>query len=240
MKNHGTAVVCLLAFVTVSALSWVYQQERGASCTAGSGGNEKTAPVYRVRTDEKKVGLSFEAAWDCQGLEEILAVLTEKEAGATFFVTGEWMEKYPEQLLDLQEAGMELANGGPGLRDMTGLSVGECQNGIQETEKTAKKLGAGLLRLFRPPLGVFDETLLMTADAMGYSTILWTRDSMDWKNYEAEAIFQAAGGSEKGDILRFRLGGKYTAQGLELLLDRMEREEYAAVSVSDLLHGDSR
>ena len=50
----------------------------------------------------------------------------------------------------------------------------------------------------------------------------------------------AAGGSEKGDILRFRLGGKYTAQGLELLLDRMEREEYAAVSVSDLLHGDSR
>ena len=133
-------MVCLLAFVTVSALSWVYQQERGASCTAGSGRNEKPAPVYRVRTDEKKVGLSFEAAWDCQGLEEILAVLTEKEAGATFFVTGEWMEKYPEQLLNLQEAGMELANGGPGLRDMTGISVGECQNGIQETEKQLSEM----------------------------------------------------------------------------------------------------
>ncbi len=237
MKKNGTAAVLLLAFVMISALSWVYQQERGVYSVSGNGRKEKTEPVYRVQTDEKKVGLSFEAAWGCQGLEEILAVLAEKEAGATFFATGEWMEEYPEQAASILEAGMELGNGGPGLEEMEGLSVKECQRGIRETEEAAEGLGAGDLRLFRPPLGGFDENLLKTAAAMGYTTVLWSADSMDWKNYGAEAIFQAAGGGgqpERGAILRFRVGNKYTPQGLELVLDWLETEGFAAVSISEL------
>ena len=237
MKKNGTAAVMILAFVMISSLSWVYQQERGISGVAGSGKNEEFSPVYRVRTDEKKVGLSFEAAWGCQGLEEILTVLAEKKAGATFFVTGEWMETYPEQAASLLEAGMELGNGGPGLEEMEGLSLEECQRGLRETEERAESLGAGELRLFRPPLGGFDGNLLKTAAAMGYTTVLWSADTIDWKNYGAEAIFQAAGGGrmESGSILRFRVGSKYTPQGLEMILDRMEEEGYAAVSVSGLL-----
>ena len=72
---------------------------------------------------------------------------------------------------------------------------------------------------------------------MGYTTVLWSADSMDWKNYGAEAIFQAAGGGgqpERGAILRFRVGNKYTPQGLELVLDWLETEGFAAVSISEL------
>lgn len=238
MKKHGTAVVCLLAFVMISALSWVYQQDRGALGVSGNVSDEKTAPVYRVQTEEKKVGLTFDAAWGCQGLEEILAVLAEKEAGATFFLTGKWMENYPEQVSMLTETGMELANGGSELEEMNGLSVAECQRRIRATEETADSLGAEQLCLFRPPLGTFDENLLNTADAMGYTTVIWSADSMDWKNYGAEAILQAAGGSsypEGGAILRFRVGTKHTAQGLKLILDWLEKEGYRGVSVSDLM-----
>ena len=243
MKKNGTAAVILLAFVMVSSLSWVYQQERGVSDAAGNGKNEDFAPVYRVQTDEKKVGLSFEAAWGCQGLEEILTVLAEKKAGATFFVTGEWMEKYPEQTTSILEAGMELANGGQGLSEMTGLSLRECRRGIRETEETAERLGAGPLRIFRPPLGKSDETLLKTAKAMGYTVVCWTTDTMDWKNYGAEAILQAVGGDgkpESGTVFRFRVGGKYTDRGLALILDWLFEEKFEAVPVSQLLDGTEK
>ena len=106
------------------------------------------------------------------------------------------MEEYPEQAASILEAGMELGNGGPGLEEMEGFSVKEFQRGIRETEEAAEGLGAGNLRLFRPPLGGFDENLLKTAAAMGYTTVLWSADSMDWKNYGAEAIFQAAGAAD--------------------------------------------
>lgn len=238
MKKHGTAAVCLLAFVMVSILSWVYQQDRGVTGTSGNVGNEKIVPVYRVQTEEKKVGLSFEAAWSCRGLEEILADLAEKEAGATFFVTAEWMDSYPEQTSALVQAGMELGNGGVGPEEMDGLTLSECQSRIRAVGESVANLGAGPLCLFRPPLGAFDENLLKTADAMGYTTVLWSVDSMDWKNYGAEAMLQAAGGSghpESGDILRFRVGSKYTEQGLKLILEWFEKESYKAVSVSELM-----
>lgn len=238
MKKHGTAAVCLLAFAMVSALSWVYQQDRGVSGVSGTVSDNRTAPVYRVQTEEKKVGLSFDAAWGCQGLEEILAVLAEKEAGATFFVTGKWIKEYPDQISTLVETGMELANAGSDLEELDDLSVAACQKRIRAAEEAAGSLGIKQMDLFRPPSGTYDENLLNTAAAMGYTTVFWSVDCMDWKNYGAEAMLQEAAGSglpEGGTIFRFRVGSKYTGQGLKLILDWLEKEGYHGVSVSDLM-----
>ncbi|MGI6601069.1 MAG: polysaccharide deacetylase family protein [Dethiobacteria bacterium] len=60
------------------------------------GQGERLVPIYYVETDEKKVAFSFDASWGAERTEKILEVLEENEIKTTFFLTGFWVESYPE------------------------------------------------------------------------------------------------------------------------------------------------
>lgn len=79
-------------------------------------------PVYCVNTDEPVVALTFDSAWGTEDLDEILAVLKKHNAPATFFVTGQWAEKYPEAIISIDSAGHEIANHGNSHKHMPQIS----------------------------------------------------------------------------------------------------------------------
>ena len=65
------------------------------SQTVYFGYTARLVPIYSVSTKEKKVALSFDAAWGCANTEELLNILDRYEARTTFFLVGFWAEKYP-------------------------------------------------------------------------------------------------------------------------------------------------
>ena len=68
-------------------------------CSVGVLANSsRKLPIYCVETDAKKVALSFDAAWGNDDTEELIDILKEYDAKATFFVVGAWVEKYPESV----------------------------------------------------------------------------------------------------------------------------------------------
>ena len=72
--------------------------------------SDRKLPIYCVETDKKQVAISFDAAWGNDDTEQLIKILKEYDAVATFFVVGAWVDKYPESVKQLSDAGHQIHN----------------------------------------------------------------------------------------------------------------------------------
>ena len=68
----------------------------------------KLLPIYKVKTDKKKVALTMNCAWSADDIDKILEVLKENNIRITFFMVGDWIDKYPDAVKKINEAGQEI------------------------------------------------------------------------------------------------------------------------------------
>ena len=69
---------------------------------------EKLLPIYKVKTEEKNVALTMNCAWNADDIDSILGILDENEVKITFFMVGDWIDKFPEYVKKINEAGHEI------------------------------------------------------------------------------------------------------------------------------------
>ena len=67
--------------------------------------SNRLLPIYCVETDKKQVAISFDAAWGNDDTQTLIDILKEYDVPATFFVVGAWVDKYPESVKALSDAG---------------------------------------------------------------------------------------------------------------------------------------
>lgn len=198
----------------------------------------KLLPIYCVETDKKQVALSFDAAWGNEDLRRILKVLEENDVKATFFMTGGWVESYPEDVKAIYEAGHDLGNHSENHKQMSTISKEECKQELQKPHDKVKDLTGVEMKLFRPPYGDYNDTLIKTAEEMGYYCIQWDVDSLDWKDYGVEAIIQTVCEHKhlgNGSIILMHNGAKYTADALDTVIKSLKSEGYELVPISELI-----
>ncbi|MBS6195943.1 MAG: polysaccharide deacetylase family protein [Clostridiales bacterium] len=239
MKRSGTGAVIALALVMITALSILYWKDVGEKVVAAStGGSGRRQPICSVETKKQEVAVSFDVDGEAENLLRILEVLEGQQTKATFFVTGNWVEKYPEEVKAILEAGHDLGNHGENHRQMSELSAKECREEIMLLHERVKKLTGYEMELFRPPYGEYNDTVAGTASACGYHSVCWSIDSLDWKNYGAEDIKRQVLENENlgnGAIILFRSGSKYTEEALGKALEGLREKGYTPVPVSWLL-----
>ena len=139
--------MCIFAMVLAAIAGIISSQvEKTVFVSAGVGSNSCTTvggrelPVYCVETDEKVVSISFDAAWGNEDTEEILCILEKNDVKATFFMTGEWVEKYPEDVKKILAAGHDLANHSENHKNMSQLSERDCENELMIVHNKVKEL----------------------------------------------------------------------------------------------------
>ena len=76
----------------------------------GAAATTRQLPIYCVQRDQKVVSLSFDAAWGNEDTQQLIDILGKYNVKVTFFVVGEWVEKYPESVKALADAGHEIMN----------------------------------------------------------------------------------------------------------------------------------
>ena len=130
--------------------------------------NGRELPIYSVETEEKKVALSFDAAWGNEDTQQILDILAQYNVRTTFFMTGEWVEKYPDDVKKIYEAGHDLANHSENHKNMSQLSDAQCQEELLKVHDKVKGLTGVEMNLFRPPYGDYDNEVIKNATACGY------------------------------------------------------------------------
>lgn len=207
--------------------------------TVSNTAGEEELPIQCVDMNEKKVSLTFDAAWGNENTEKILEILSEKDVKATFFLTGVWIETFPKEVMSIVAAGHDLGNHSANHRSMSLISQEEKTKEIMAVHNKVKELAGYEMNLFRPPYGDFNGELVSTAKENGYHTIQWDVDSLDWKDYGADSIVQTVIQNENfgnGSIIRCHNDAKYIAEALDELITKLMDQGYEIVPVSELIY----
>lgn len=209
------------------------------SCTTVNG---KELPIYSVETDKKVVALSFDAAWGNEDTEKILSILKQNNVKVTFFMTGGWVETYPEDVKKIYADGHDLGNHSENHKNMSQLSEKQCQDELMKVHDKVKELTGYDMFLFRAPYGDYDNEVICTATGCGYYTIQWSIDSLDWKNYGVQDIIDRVCGHKSlgnGAIILCHNGADYTAEALDTLIKTIKEKGYEFVPISELIYKEN-
>lgn len=207
--------------------------------TVSNIGKKRDLPIYSVETDENKVALSFDAAWGNEETQRILDILAKHNVKVTFFMTGEWVKKYPEDVKKIAAAGHDLGNHSENHKQMSKLTEEQCIEEIMKTHNRVKELTGIDMELFRPPYGDYNNTVVGAARKCGYYTIQWDVDSLDWKDYGADSIVKKCTEHKnlrKGSIILMHNGAKYTPDALEGVILGLKEKGYELVPISQLIY----
>lgn len=235
LKCHWKTVS--LCIITVLGLSLSASRAITVSNTV----NGRELPIYSVDTPDKKVALSFDAAWGNEDTQQILDTLEKYNVKATFFMTGGWVESYPEDVKKICEAGHDLGNHSENHKNMSQLSDTDCQAELLKVHTKVKELTGVEMDLFRPPYGDYDDHVITNAKDCGYYTIQWSVDSLDWKDYGVDNIIQTVTKHkhlENGAIILMHNGAKYTVQALPAVIEKLQADGYEIVPISELIYRD--
>ncbi len=209
-----------------------------AAIAVNSTYGDRELPIYSVDTEEKKIAISFDAAWGAEDFQKIMEVLDKHNVKTTFFMTGEWVEKYPECVKVLVEKGHDLGNHSATHPDMTTLSKEKQREQIMSVHNKVKELTGYEMELFRPPYGAYNNDVIRTCYEVGYYPIQWSCDSLDWQDHDAATIIKNVCQNKNlgpGAIILCHNGAKHTAEALDKMLTNLENQGYEIVPISELI-----
>ncbi|MFA5536625.1 MAG: polysaccharide deacetylase family protein [Bacillota bacterium] len=196
-----------------------------------------TEPIYQGNKEESKMALTFNVDWGEEYIEGILSVLDAHQVKATFFITGRWAKKFPDLTKKIAEASHEIGNHGFSHPHPDQISKEKNQQEILETEKEINKSTGRKTVLFAPPYGEHGTVVLQAASELGYKTILWTIDTVDWDKSRTTEIIRAkvADKAEKGAIVLMHPTDR-TLKALPLILQNLKEKNFSLVTVTEVLN----
>ncbi len=204
------------------------------------GYSTRKVPIYNVDTQNKQVAISFDAAWGADKTEDIISILKEFDATATFFLVGFWVEDYPNQTKAIDEAGLEIGTHSNTHPDMAKLDKSTIKNELETSIAKIKNVTGKEVSLLRAPFGSYNNNLLEVAESLNLKTIQWDVDSLDWKGLSASEICNRVISRVKnGSIILMHNNSDHVLDGLRLILSRLKVKGYKVTGVSDLIYSDN-
>ncbi len=161
----GAAALALL----VAAIFWAVNSPAVIGASAAS----RELPVYCVKRDNRAVSITFDAAWGNEDTQTLIDILDRYGVKATFFLVGEWVDKYPESVKALADAGVELGSHSDTHPHMASLSPSEIEAEVSSSCGKIEALTGTPVTLFRCPYGEYDNDVITTVRGMGIEPIQW-------------------------------------------------------------------
>ena len=197
-------------------------------------------PIYSVDTQEKKVAISFDCAWGVEYTDTLLKIMAQNDVRCTFFAVQFWVEKYPEYVKKIVEAGHEMGTHSRTHSYMSKLSKESIIDELTTSSKAIEDITGKKVCLFRPPYGDYNNTLIETAQNMGLYTIQWDVDSLDWKNLSGtEIAMRIINGAKNGSIILCHNNGLHTAESLPLIFSTLKNRGYTFVPINELIYTEN-
>ena len=160
--------------------------------------NKGTKPTFELFDQGTKKNSGYVAltcnvdlGWETEYVQGILDVLKKEDVKITFNVTGRWAEKNQEMLLKIKSEGHEIGNHGHRHLDYAKLSYEENLEQIKTSKKIIEDIINEETKFFQAPAGSFGEGTMKAANELGYTSIKWDVDTIDWNNRkEPEVIIE--------------------------------------------------
>lgn len=202
-----------------------------------SSNNNKLLPIYNVQTDQKKVAFTMNCAWNADDIDSILKTLKENNTKITFFMVGDWIEKFPEAVKKIYQDGHEIASHSDTHPHVNNLSYEENIEEIEKSNEKIEKITGQKTKIYRAPYGEYNNTVIQAAQDKGYYTIQWNLDTLDYTGLTGDEMWNRLNEKLKsGDIILSHNGTKHTADSLDMLIKNIKQKGFEVVRVSDLIY----
>ena len=186
------------------------------------------------------MAISFDSAWGAEKTEGIIELIKEYDVGATFFLVGFWVDDYPEKVKAINDAGIEIGCHSDTHPDMVKLSATEMKQELEANISKITALTEKEVKLFRPPFGSYNNTLISTCEELNLIPIQWDVDTLDWKGLSAfEMAKRVTDNVKNGSIILMHNNSENILEGLRLILDRLKLSGYRVTSVGDLVYKEN-
>ena len=198
---------------------------------------KRLVPIYSVDTDEKKVALTFDAAWGSDKTEKIVTTLKEAGVLGTFFLVGFWTEQNSDKVKFINDAGFDIGTHSNTHPKMSTLSESKIHEELKTSMDLIKNITGKDVKFFRPPFGDYNDLLISVAGNLGLKTIQWDVDSLDWKGLSASEILSRVKNSVKnGSIILFHNNSDCILEALPLVINYLKSENFKMVKISELIY----
>ena len=236
MPRHSAVLQALMMLAAVVLIFWAVN----TPAVVGVSASKRELPVYCVQQDEKIVALSFDAAWGNEDTQVLIDILEQYGVNTTFFVVGDWVDKYPESVQALAEAGNEVMNHSSSHAHFSALSTNEINADISACNDKIEAITGVRPTLFRCPYGEYDDHVIKAVNALGMTAVQWDVDSLDWKGISTDQITRRVlDRVQPGSIVLFHNAAEHTPEALPKILESLLADGYRVVPVSQiLLDGD--
>ena len=202
--------------------------------------SNRRLPIYNVKTEEKKVALTFDAAWGADKTSKIVDIIKQNEVDATFFLVGFWSEKYADKIKEIDSAGITIGTHSNTHPKMSTLSADKIKSELQISSKLIEDVTGKKVKYFRPPYGDYNDTLINVAESLELKTIQWDVDTLDWKGINANEILSRVKNSVKnGSIILMHNNSDHIVEALPLIISYLKSEGYKMVSIDELVYSDN-
>ena len=197
----------------------------------------KKLPIYSVQTNERKVAISFDAAWGADKTNEIMTICEQYGVNATFFLVGFWVEDYPDVAKNIAERGFEIGLHSSTHPDMCNLSTSQMKLELTKNQEIIQAVCGVEANLFRPPYGSYNNSLIDVCRALDITAVQWSVDSLDWKGLSGgEIASRVCDRSRAGSIVLFHNNSDNIITGLKMVLEYYKTNNYQVVPVGELIY----
>jgi peptidoglycan/xylan/chitin deacetylase (PgdA/CDA1 family) len=203
--------------------------------------DQREIPIYSVDVPDKAASITFDCAWGSDDIPGILASLKEADVRATFFIVGQWAEKYPDKVRMIAKDGHDIANHSYSHLRMGGMDRTKATGELKDCRNLLERLSGTKCELFRAPYGEYSDTLITEARQQGLYTIQWDVDSLDWRPgiSQDEIINRINTKVNNGSIILFHNDTPHTAQILPSILSVLRNKGYSLLPVSKMIMRDN-
>ena len=236
-EKNKPILSALALVLAVALIFWLVS----SPAIVGVSAAQRQLPIYSVQREDKVIAISFDAAWGNEDTQLLLDILDRYQIHSTFFVVGDWVDRYPESVQAIANAGSEVMNHSLHHDHYAALSHDEIARDLAACNEKIEAVTGHKPTLVRCPYGEYDDHVIEAVKATGMTAIQWDVDSLDWTGLSAAEIQERVLRQvQPGSIVLFHNAAEHTPEALPGILDALLADGYRIVPISELLlNGDT-
>ena len=204
---------------------------------ATSSNDEKLLPIYNVQTQDKKISLTMNCAWNADDVDKILEILKNNQVKATFFITAHYVNTQEELVKQMIEEGHIVGNHTVNHKSMPDLSEEKIKKEILELHQTIYDKFNYEMKYMRPPKGEFSEKSLSVTNSLGYKTVMWSFAYEDWNEdkqpEEEKSKAKILNNLHNGEIMLLHGNSKTNTNILDSIIKEAKQMGYEFKSLDE-------
>lgn len=215
-------------FSIISISSYVYN----AKVTSNANIQQ---PFSQGKNDKPEIAFACNVFWGEEYLPQMLETLAANQIKMTFFIGGSWAKRNPEALSQISSHGHEIANHSYSHPHPNRLSKQENQEQIVKAEAIISEVTGQKTQLYAPPYGEYNDTVLLAAQELGYTTIMWSIDTIDWQKPPVEVLRNRVMKKLHNGAIVLMHPTAPTSAALPQLIQEIRQKGYTITTVSSII-----